>query len=89
MHITPLETVCRPSGPRLDWHVAPDGKYWTLRKESEKFAWGTYLTKAEALGAGITHARCEGVSLIEHGRDGRFQRVTSYDAWRGPCELCD
>lgn len=64
---------------RSDWHVVPSGVLWKLRQEHRADHWGLYLTKQEAIGAGIGQARLSATSLIIHGRDGRIQRVHSYD----------
>lgn len=64
---------------RSDYHVVPSGVYWLVKQEHRSIPWGTYLTKAEAVGEGIAQARQGHVSLVAHGRDGRVQYVTSYD----------
>lgn len=64
---------------RRDWHITTKGPYWQLTQEYRADVWGLYLTKAEAIGAGIEQARLGATSLIIHGRDGRIQNVWSYD----------
>lgn len=64
---------------RSDWHVTPQGPLWKLKREHRAETWGLYMTKAEALGEGIAQARLGHVSLVIHGRDGRIQKVWSYD----------
>ena len=64
---------------RRDWHVTPKGAYWQLKQEYRYDIWGLYLTKAEAIGAGIDQARLGATSLVLHGLDGRIQTVWSYD----------
>lgn len=64
---------------RSDYHVTPFGKLWAIKQEHRAHHWGLYLTKAEAIGEGITQARLGAVSLVVHGRDGRVQKVWSYD----------
>lgn len=68
-----------PMPLRRDWHVTPEGPLWKLKQEYRNEVWGLYLTKAEAMGEGITQARQAATSLIIHGRDGRIQKVWSYD----------
>jgi hypothetical protein len=69
---------------RSDFHVVSHGVYWALKRENRAFYETIRLTKAEAIGYGIEQARMGHVSLVIHGRDGKVQRVYSYDNWIGP-----
>lgn len=71
--------IATPMPLRSDYHVTPKGQYWQLKQEHRADHWGLYMTKAEAVGAGIDQARLGAVSLVLHGRDGRIQQVWSYD----------
>ena len=73
-----------PMPLRSDYHVIMKGPLWALKQEHRADYWGMYLTKAEAIGAGIEQARQGHVSLVIHGRDGRVQNVWSYDNARIP-----
>ena len=64
---------------RSDFHVVPHGVYWEVKQEHHAFTWGTYLTKAEAVGEATTQARQGHVSLIVHGRDGHIQYSNNYE----------
>lgn len=84
MNITPTANTIVPM--RRDYHIVPDGFLWKVTEERRAFAIGHHLTKQEALAVGIQQARAGNVSLVIHGKDGRIQRVYSYDDWTGPRE---
>lgn len=79
-HISPL--TIRPL--RSDFHVVPFGYMWKLSQEHRVNPVGIYTTKVQAIGEGVKQARDGRVSLVMHGRDGRIQRVYSYDDWVWP-----
>jgi len=65
--------------PRIDYHVVPQGQFWAVRQEGALSIERLAMTKAEAIGYGIEHAREGQVSLVIHKKNGQFQQVWSYD----------
>lgn len=69
---------------RSDFHIVPRGHQWIVKQEHRVNPVGWHFTKLEAIAHGMKQARDGAVSLIIHGRDGRIQRVYSYDDWVWP-----
>ena len=61
-----------------DYHIVKHMGGWNVKQENTHVPEARFETQAEAIGYGISLARHEAVSLIIHGRDGRFREVYNY-----------
>ena len=65
---------------RRDVHVVPYRGKWAVEIEHEGTARCVVDTQIEAMAYGMTLAREAAVSLVIHGRNGRFRETWSYDS---------
>lgn len=64
---------------RRDFHVVYHMGGWNVKKELSNVAEARFDTQLEAMAYGRDLAKYDAVSLIIHGRDGKFREVWSYD----------
>ena len=64
--------------PKKDIHIVPRDGGWAVRREGATRDSSHHDRKVDALDAGRTTARRDGVELVTHGKIGRIQDSDSH-----------
>ena len=64
--------------PKKDIHIVPRDGGWAVRREGAARDSSHHDRKSDAVDAGRTTARRDGVELVTHGKDGRIQDSDSH-----------